>query len=53
MAAVEPVELVEAEVEFQEGEVAAVEVEVVEVVIIGSTPTPACPTCSRALSKNT
>lgn len=40
------VELVEVEGQGAEG------VEVVQV-IIGSTLTPACPTCSRALSKNT
>lgn len=54
MEAVE-LEEVEVEVEGQGVEVvAAAAVEVVEVkVIIGSTLTPACPTCSRALSKNT
>lgn len=43
------VELVEAAVEGQGAEVEAAAQEV----IIGSTPTPACPFCSRALSKNT
>lgn len=44
-------ELEEVEVEVQEVEAVAAAVEVK--VIIGSTLTPACPTCSRALSKNT
>lgn len=49
------VELEPAGVEVQGAEVVVVAVvaAAVEVVIIGSTLTPACPTCSRALSKST